>query len=96
MSNSTLNTLLKEYEAKKYTAELNFEKEKNNFYNMHPELTEINSKLAKLALDISKAVLNNDIELSENLKVEFNNLKAKKEKLLESINIPERCTYSKI
>lgn len=88
MSNSTLNTLLKEYETKKYIADLNFEKEKNSFYNSHPELAKINSELGALALDISKAVLNNDIDLSNKLREKFNSLKIKKENLMKSIKIP--------
>ena len=68
MSNFTLNILLKEYEKKKFIAELNFEKAKANFYNSHPDLTNLNDKLNTIALDISKAVLNNDLELVNKLK----------------------------
>ena len=96
LSNSTLNNLLKEYETKKYIADLNFEKEKTSFYDSHPELAKINSELGKLAIDISKAVLNNDIDLSNELKAEFNNLKEKKEALMKSIKIPNRRIKSNL
>lgn len=88
LSNSTLNNLLKDYEKKKYTAELNYERDKADFYTSHPELSEINDKLGKLALDISKAVLKMDNELANKLKKEFNELKKKKEDMLESSDIP--------
>ncbi len=89
MSNSTLNNLLKDYEKKKYTAELNYEKDKSAFYTSHPELSEINDKLGKLALDISKAVLKMDSELADNLKKEFYKLKKKKEDILKSSDVPQ-------
>lgn len=89
LSNSTLNNLLKDYEKKKYTAELNYEKDKSAFYTSHPELSEINDKLGKLALDISKAVLKMDSELADNLKKEFYKLKKKKEDILKSSDVPQ-------
>lgn len=90
MSNSTLTALLKDYEKKRYKADLKFEKEKSAFYNSQPELTKLNSKLSKIAIDISKAVLNNDKNLADKLREEFNNLKQKKETLLKSIDVPPR------
>lgn len=89
MNNSTLNILLKEYEKKKYNAELNFEKDRNKFYESNPELQNLNSKLGKIALDISKAVLNNNFMLAKKLKDDFSNLKLEKEALLKSITIPK-------
>lgn len=88
MSNSTLNTLLKEYEKKKFNADMNFEKAKDEFYSLHPDLLEINNKLNSTALDISKSILNNDTENANKLKKEFDNLKLKKEQLLKQIEIP--------
>ena len=88
MSTQTLNTLLKEYEKKKFKAELAFEEARNNFYNIHPDIAKINSELNKTALDISKAILNNDENSVKNLKKYFNDLKFKKGKLLENVHIP--------
>lgn len=90
MNDSTLNTLLKDYERKKALADLNFEKQKSEFYNSHPELSELKHKLGKLALDISKAVLNGNTELEQKLKDEFNALTLKKDNLLKTIDIPKR------
>lgn len=47
MGNSTLNILLKDYEQKKYIADLKFEKEKKAFYDSNPKLAELNEKLRK-------------------------------------------------
>lgn len=91
MNNSTLNTLLKEYEKKKFNADLEFEKAKDSFYEKHPDLLSINNKLSMLALDISKSVLNGDNEKVKLLRQDFENLKLEKEKLLNTITIPENA-----
>ena len=90
MNNSTLNTLLKDYERKKALADSNFEKEKSEFYNSHPELSDLKHKLGTLALDISKAVLSGDVELEKKLKNEFKDLTIKKDNLLKTIDVPKR------
>lgn len=90
MGNSTLNVLLKDYEQKKYVADLNFEKDKTAFYDSHPELSRLKSKLGQLALDISKAVLKNDIALETKLKDEFDKLKKEKDDLMATLEIPKR------
>lgn len=90
MSNSTLNNLLKEYEKKKFNAERNFEKAKNSFYNSHPDLSKLNDELNSTALNISKAILDNNLDLVNHLKKDFENLKNKKNNLLESLDIPDQ------
>ena len=74
---------------------MTFEKERNAFYNSHPELAEIKIKLGRLALDISKAVLNGNTELEKELKNKFNKLTNEKNKLLSNLDIPKRslCSY---
>lgn len=89
MNNSTLNTLLREYEKKKFNAEINFENERNSFYNLHPDLKKLNDTLNSTALDISKAILHNDYDLANKLKSDFEKLKTKKENLLKTLDIPE-------
>ena len=89
MSNLTLNTLLRDYEQKKYKAELDFEKEKSNFYAANPKLTELTNKLGKLALDASKAVLDGNTELAQKLRDDFDKLKQEKTDLLNSIDVPK-------
>lgn len=96
MSNSTLNTLLKDYERKRERANSNFEKEKSEFYNSHPELADLKFKLGKLALEISKAVLSQDTDLEQKLKNEYNQLSLQKEHLLQTLEIPKRSYCSHI
>ena len=95
-SNNTLNLLLKDYEQKKYFAEQKQQKAKTEFFISHPELEDINSKLSTLALDISKAVLNKNIDIQNKLKTEFDKLKIEKDELLKSLDIPARCIRTSI
>lgn len=88
MSNSTLNSLLKEYEKKKSIAEFNFENAKRKFYDSHKDLSDLNAMLNSVALDISKAILHNDLDLVTSLKEKFESLKIEKNKLLENLSIP--------
>ena len=91
LNNSTLSILLKDYEQKRYKADLNYEKQKSDFYNSNPELAKLNLKLGNIALDISKAVLNNDLALEKKLREDFDKLKTEKNKLLDTLEIPKRC-----
>lgn len=88
MNSNTLNSLLKEYEKKKFDADLRFEKARNAFYLAHPDLSSLNDKLNSTAIAISKAILNKDSVLAEKLKKDFEVLKAQKEDLLKTITIP--------
>lgn len=88
MNTSTLNTLLKEYEKKKFREELAFENARNSFYASHPDLLKINDELNSTALDISRAILNKDNVLADKLKNKFENLKLKKDNLLENLDVP--------
>jgi len=94
LNNSTLNVLLKDYEQKKYKADLNHEKQKSAFIDANPELANLNLKLGNLALDISKAVLNTDLDLEKKLRKDFDKLKLQKNALLKTLEIPDRCTSS--
>ncbi len=85
---STLNILLKEYEKKKFNAELNYESAKKSFYDSHPEIAILNEKINSTAIEISKAILNNNSKLAEKLKDDFETLKLEKSELLKNIDIP--------
>ena len=88
MADLILKQLLKEYEKKRFIADTNFEHKKSSLYMNCPELEEINSKLNNYAIMISKVILENNIEKSKKLKEDFENLKAKKENILKSLNLP--------
>lgn len=90
LNNPTLSVLLKDYEQKRYKADLNHEKQKSDFYESNPKLAELNLKLGNIALDISKAVLNNNKDLEKKLREDFDKLKKQKNELMKTLEIPER------
>ena len=84
MSNTTLNSLLKEYEQKKLNAELDLEKRKQNLYKLIPRLEQIDTKLSTLGINTAKNILNNisKSDSVDNLKLKIINLKKEKESIL--------------
>ena len=86
MNNSTLKSLLIEYDKKRINAENIAQKEKENLYTEFPELAEIEEKLSSLAFSSMKELAkNNDKKIIENLNANIENLKKQKEKILNSI-----------
>lgn len=85
MSNSTLKLLLKEYDKKRLEKELELDKKLELFYSEHTEVSNINDKINKTSIEISKSILQNKdySQLQNNLE------KYKKEKflLLKKLNI---------
>ena len=59
MSNSTLKLLLKEYDKKRLEKELELDKKLELFYSEHPEVSNINDKINKTSIEISKSILQN-------------------------------------
>ena len=84
MSNTTLNSLLKEYEQKKINAELDLEKRKQNLYKLIPRLEQIDTELSTLGINTAKNILNNisKPDSVDNLKLKIINLKKEKESIL--------------
>ena len=84
MSNTTLNSLLKEYEQKKLNAELDLDRRKQNLYKLIPRLEEIDNELNNFAINTAKNILNNSSNSStvENLKQRISDLKKEKELIL--------------
>lgn len=89
MSDLILRQLLKEYEKKRFIANTDFEHKKASLYKEYPELEDINSKLNNYAISLSKLILENNTEKVNKLKKEFEELKSKKEVLLNSLNLPD-------
>ncbi len=86
MNNSTLNSLLIEYNKKRIFAEEFAQKNKENLYNKFPELFDIDKKLSSLAFSAMKELAqNNNKELIEKLNSDITILKKQKEKILKSI-----------
>ena len=86
MNNSTLKSILIEYDKKRINAENIAQKEKENLYEEFPELDEIDKKLSSLAFSsMIELTKNNDKKIIENLNSNIEALKKKKENILNSI-----------
>ena len=94
MSNEVLNSLLKEYEQKKLSAELDLEKRKTELYKKLPELQKIDDEINHIAFQTAKNILIKNISSStSNFEQKLEELKYKKACILHDANIPS--TYLK-
>ena len=89
MANEILDDLLKQYEHKKFQAELERDKRKNELYKSVPRLQEIEDKLNKMSFSTAKNILNNSQENLDNFYKKIEELKKEKEKLLLSLGYDE-------
>ena len=90
MSNPNLKILLKEYEQKRLQAELALENKLNKFYIKNPDLSNINDKINRTSIEITKTILlNKGSDKLEKLNIELNNFKKEKQELLNKLNIKE-------
>ncbi len=90
MSNSTLKSLLIEYEKKRMNALKQAEQRKKDLYLQKPILHEIDDKLNSLAISTAKSLINkNDFKLLKNLEQNINILKKEKVSILKSIGKDE-------
>ena len=86
MNNSTLKSLLIEYDKKRIFAEELAQKNKENLYSKFPELFDIDKKLSSLAFStIKEMTKNNNKELIKKLNSDITILKNQKENILNSI-----------
>lgn len=89
MANDILNSLLKEYEQKKFKAEYDADKRKENLYKKEPRLMEIEDELNHFAILTAKNILQNSNHLYSELQNKIKNLKEEKNKILSSLNLSE-------
>ena len=90
MSNLNLKILLKEYEQKRLQAELTLEKKLHDFYIKNPDVLNVNDKINRASIEISKTILlNKNSEKIDKLNIELQNLKKEKKDLLDKLNITE-------
>ena len=86
MSNSNLETILKEYEKKRLNSIYDADKRKEELYSTHPRLQQIDDTLGKEAIRLSKLmILNNDKNLLNELNAKVSSLKSEKEMILKSL-----------
>ena len=90
MNNSTLKTLLIEYEKKRIRAEKKSELFKKSLYEKYPKLLEIDENISHLAVSSMKEIIKSgNKNLIKTLNTDINNLKSEKKKFLTSIGIEE-------
>lgn len=88
MSNFNLKILLNEYEQKRLQAEIDLEKKLNAFYIKNPDVLNINDKINRLSIEISKTILlNKNSTKIDELNIELEKLKIEKKELLNKLNI---------
>jgi len=88
LSNSNLKILLSEYDKKRLQAELDLESKLNKFYLKNPDVSNINDKINRISIEISKTILlNKDSDKLEKLNLELENFKKEKKELLNKLNI---------
>lgn len=90
MSNPTLKLLLKEYEKNRLQKQIEYDNKISDFYKKNPNLLEINDKINRTSIEISKTILlNKNSDKINNLNKLLDELKQKKQKLLNDLNISE-------
>lgn len=90
MNNSVLNDLLKQYEKIRIKNNYELENRKKELYLSNPKLQEIDNELNSLSINTAKSILqNNSKEYLEELKLEIENLKIEKEKILKFLGLPK-------
>ena len=90
MDNSVLKTVLREYEIKRNKAIQDAENRKRELLEVNPHLSEIESELAHISIDISKAILNSESaeqkKLLADLKKKSNELIKEKNAFLKDLS----------
>ena len=87
MDNSTLKSLLHEYEQKRIKANLLSEQTKNNLYKKYPRLEEIEKSINSLSLNKIKSILSSNYNNTNNIDSDIKMLQAEKEQILKKANI---------
>ena len=83
MNNTTLKTLLTEYEKKRLKSENDLQIRKENLYKEYPQFEEIDEKISSLAISSTKELIkNNNSKILDNLNKQINALKKQKSDLL--------------
>ncbi len=90
MSNSTLKMILKEYEQKRLDKEIALDKKLRDFYLKNPDVNNLNDKINRTSIEISKNILlNNSSDKLEKLKMDLEKYKKEKIDLLNKLKISE-------
>ena len=87
MDNSTLTSLLQEYEQKRTNANITLENRKNELYKKYPELSNIENEINLLSIKKIKLILSSNKKEFIDINLKIEKLKNKKNKLLKDLNI---------
>lgn len=87
MDNSTLNSLLHDYEQKRIKANILLEDRKKELYSKYPELSDIENEINLLSLKKINLILSSNLSEIEEINSKIENLKDKKNKLLKQYDI---------
>ncbi len=89
MDNSTLNSLLQEYEQKRINANILLENRKNILYKKYPELSNIENEINLLSIKKIKLILSSNKNEFKDINLKIEKLKNKKNTLLKTLNVPD-------
>lgn len=87
MDNSTLKSLLQEYEQKRLNANLNLEKRKKELYEKYPRLAEIENKINLLSIKKIKDILSSNKDDIKNIEQSIKEFQDEKQRILKKENI---------
>ena len=87
MANEILSSLIKEYEQKRVSAELDLERRKEELYKKIPRLAQIEKELSMHAIKTAKEMLNDNKDGLEELNKYVEKLKKEKEDILKKENL---------
>ena len=90
MDNTTLKSLLHEYEQKRINANLKVENYKKEIYSKYPHLQEIENKINILSINKINLILSSNLSKIKKIDTELNKLKLEKKDLLKKVNISEK------
>ena len=86
MSNPNLKLLLKEYEQKRLKKQLDLENKLNNFYIKNPNIAQINDKINRTSIEITKTILlNKNDDKIKNLNSNLDDFKKQKQEKMNKL-----------